>query len=349
MQFNEETFDWLGEQEQFLHGWTNIDFAEFQTKIDQLIADGITEDLAPEIYKSIETLGLFIDGVGLEAPESVLSLVADENGIIEKILGPAIFAEVNDDEKTGKLVLRVGNEMIPVGLDGAEATIGTLKGDIELEEKDGKDEAGVDIKFLTASLEVYFSQNDESAVIPVVLEKDHGLSKAKFKQVLKSGLIAEYVKVPSTGANYKKLRDLEIGEYNVLSVEENPVHPEYGRSWKIELEGVGYAISSGKRLVSNLEKRAKLYDSKVKQGHPLVFVISSKKEMSQGVQVVSGFFFREPNPQKLAVQLKPAKASTKATPQIAPSMTIPVAAKSVATTAKPAKVAAAVSADEIDF
>lgn len=351
MYFNEETFGWLGDDGQMFPGWTNFDAIELESKLTELISNGITEEMAPQIYKSVETLDLFLKGVGLEAPEQVLSAVADENGLIEKILGPAIFADTDEAGNPTSIILKVGNEKIPVSLNGTEATIGNLSGDIEIEEKESTDDDGNATKFLTASFEVFFEANEQTATISVVLSKDSTLSKAQFKQLLKKGnvvKVAEHLKPIPTGESFKKLRELELGEYRVSDIEENKPHPEYGRSWKIVLEGVGAVISSGKRLTKILTDNAQMYQAFLKAGQPLTFIISSKKELSQGIQVNCGFFTREPNPNRLVATAKPA-----ALPTVPAIPVIPEAATTQPTldvVAEKVPVAAStVTASEVDF
>ncbi|MEM6838829.1 MAG: hypothetical protein AAF609_18485 [Cyanobacteria bacterium P01_C01_bin.120] len=316
MRFDAKTFPFLNDDGQYLPGWTNLEFNDLKAYIDDLIAQEISDADAPDVFKAVEAMDAFLVMVGvIEPTEAILSIKIDDNGLLETVVGPAIYAETaeNEDgkqERTGGMVCRIGDYSQPVTIKAGstEAAINGFKGDVSVEERGEGDS-----KYIAVSFGAYVESITDDLEVSFILDAKERpeigkISKGKLKNLVKEGGLVDLLKVVPSGESFVKPRDLEVGEYSVISIEENEPHPEYGRSWKIVLEGVGPMMSTGKRLETLLASNALIYQKYLNAGKPLTFLISSKKEMSQGIQVNCGFMKREPRADRLVKAAKPAAA-----------------------------------------
>lgn len=347
-EFNRDTFSFLG-HEGLEAGWANIGESELEATISELIAAEITVDDAPEIFGVVETylsvlskLKLAVIGEWVET--EVLTIHADENGLLDVVLGPAIFSH------EGALVLKVGNNQCQVVQEGAACSIGGLAGDIEVVEKEGKDDEGKETKYLAVSFDVYLADLDKGISIPFVLDPEKIVSKQAFKQKLKANDIAQFLKPVPQGGSWISMNDLAVGEYLLTELIENPVS-EYGRSWTMTLAGIGDVRSKGRRFQKQLEASATMYAKMLAKGLPITLLISSKNEMSQGIQINAGFFKRAPKPEMMPAKLKATATGELKSAQ--PNAQLPPAATGevVETITVAATVAAQTSLgiDDIDF
>ncbi len=302
MKYDVEAFSFLQERE-FAPGWGSVSQAELEDTISSLISEGITNEDAPEVFETVESYLALLDqlkpGAIVEFSNAdILTVHADENGLLDVVLGPAIFKGENDT-----ITLKVGSNLISVKLSGTTAKCGTLEGDIEvIEEKpDNKP------SYLVVSLDHYQESTETSIQIPVILENAEEVEKAKFKAALKKGNIAGFLKPIPQGGNWISMNDLDEGkEYRLIGIEERDPHAEYGRSWLMTLEGVGDVISKGKRFQRALIQKAGIYKKLLSMGKPVTLLISSKKDLGDGkTQVQAGFFAREPRKDRLAAGTTP--------------------------------------------
>lgn len=305
MKFDATTFSFLNEQE-FMAGYSSVSQHDLQNQVMEAMALGLSPDDLPEI-RVIEAFDTIINGVapaliGEFDGENVLAVKADANGMVEAVYGPAIFRG-----EDGGLVLKCGANLCAFTHKGTEGVCGSLTGDIEVVEKEGRSEDGGAETYLSVSFDVYLAAPiDETIEIPFILDADSKVSKGKFKQDLKAGKIAQYLRPVPSGGNWVSMNDLELGEYALTALEENPPHAEYGRSWTMTLEGVGSVRSKGKQFQQKLVSRAPKLMRLLELGHPVTLLISAKNELSQGIQVKADFFTREPNPSRLAATAKSA-------------------------------------------
>lgn len=306
MKFDVDAFSFLQDNE-YGKGYSTVTRDELEGAISALIADGIGAEDAPEIFKSVETYLYFLDqiksGAIGEVSTDALVIKCDDESIIEQVYGPAIFKG-----EDGVPVMRVCNDFYKLEFDGSDLTCGIATGEVGVEERDGKDENGNDIKNLVINFDGYFDVVDQSFEIPFILETSTGHQKNKVKSWLKKGELAkvsELLKAPPSGGSWTSLNDLECGEYSVYDIQENEPHPEYGRSWLILLEGIGPVMSKGKRLENVLARNAKIYAKTLKANKPLTFNVSSKEEVGGGIRVNCGFFSRSPKPEKLVAAAQP--------------------------------------------
>jgi hypothetical protein len=305
MKFDATTFSFLNEQE-FMHGYSNVSQQDLQNQVMEAMALGMAPEELPEIAV-IEAFDTIINGVapaiiGEFDGDNVLAVKADANGMVEAVYGPAIFRS-----EEGNLVLKCGANLYSFTHKATEGVCGNLTGDVEVIEKEGKGEDGGVENYLSVSFDVYLAAPiDETIEIPLILDAESKVSKGKFKQDLKAGKIAQYLKPVPSGGNWVSMNDLELGEYAITKLEENAPHPEYGRSWTMTLEGVGAVRSKGKQFQQKLATRAPKLMRLLEIGHPVTLLVSAKNELSQGIQVKADFFTREPNPNRLAATAKPA-------------------------------------------
>lgn len=311
MKFDVDAFSFLQDNE-YPEGYTTITKQELTDTLTQLMDAGIIQEDAPEVFKAVETYLLFLGQIssaciGGAPSDDALTVKCDSEGLIEQVYGPAIFQNEDGDVPT----MRVSNDFYVLQFDGMDVTCGTAVGDINVEERDGKDEDGKDIKILSITFEGYFDEIESGFEVGFILDKELTPGKPKIKKWLKDSSLAEFnqiLKPAPSGRRWIKLDDLELGEYRVYNIEEQKPHPEYGRSWLIFLEGVGPCISKGNRLEETLARNAKIYEKTLAANRPLTFNVSSKEQLSQGMRVNCGFFSREPKPEKLVAGAQPKQA-----------------------------------------
>jgi hypothetical protein len=293
MQFNLDAFGFLNGEE-FTPGWSNLG----QFELDAITSTLLSGDLAEEAGAVINTVDTFFSTLDKLKPAIVgefdeanlLSIHADEMGLMDVVLSFGVFQDEN-----GLPVIKSGSNLFSLNIDGSSATAGNLEGDIEVLEV-GED----DRKIVVVALDCLIDGSEETLSIPFVLtgSDETRPNKALIKKAIKSGALASLLKPVPTGGGFTKMNDLkERTEYRVLSIEERPVHEEYGRSWLIELEGVGNIISKGKRFEKGLAQNAGIYQKMLAAGQPLTLLVSSIKEIASGTQVQAGFFKRAPKPE----------------------------------------------------
>lgn len=332
MKVDVANFSWL-EDHGLEDGWTNLSKADLESALAMYMGMGITAEDNPSIYQSCELYGAFVDMIASaqtpgETSDGVLTVLC-KDGVLEKVLGPAIFQDDN-----GGLVMKAGDSTYQVTLGKNEISVGGFTAFTETGSIDVKDDDGNDVKSVTASAEG--EVGDGSIELNFILEDPKGLSKMTLKKAFSGGdaqSLAGMLKVAGAGG-YGKMNDLEVGEYRLTALEENKPHPEYGRSWLMTLEGVGQVISKGKQFEARLAQKANIYETRLKSGQPVTLKVSAKNVLSQGIQVKAGLFFREPNPSLLVsggAELK--SAALPSTPQkelVAAGATVDVPAASSA-------------------
>ncbi|NER80787.1 MAG: hypothetical protein F6K42_14690 [Leptolyngbya sp. SIO1D8] len=332
MKINAETFSFLEGGESLIPGWNNIGHQELEQMMSELIEQEITPDDAPDVFKAIEVIDSLLKGLGQEGADQVLGIFVDEAGLIDKVLGPAVFA---DEDKVG-CVLKIGSELVPVSFNKLQAAIGELTFDVSVAERKIKDEDGNEINSFEVSLDTYLEVVDEEISLPLILNSEaiQGMKKTKFKNLLNSNKnIAEYLQHPSEGGVYRKIKELENGEYALVGIEENKPHAEYGRSWLVTLEGVGKVFTGGKQLHSTLSKLGEVYKKRLEGGSTFTFTVNNKTMKNGDVIPRGGIFTRPPRPDRLVKVAKPVQGLKSAEPATAlpeaHQTTIPVAATPV--------------------
>lgn len=319
MKFDVDTFSFLQDNE-YPKGYTTISTQELEDAIAALMSMGITDEDAPDVFKSVETYTHFLSSVKSaciqEPSEDALTVKCDDEGIIERVYGPAIFRG-----EDGTPVMRICNDFYKLQFKGSQITCGDAVGEVGVEERDAKAEDGTDIKALVINFDGYFDVVDESFEIPFILETSAGHQKAKVKSWFSKGSldkVCALLREPPSGGGWTSLNDLECGEYRVYDVQEQDLHSEYGRSWLIFLEGVGPVMSKGRRLESTLARNAVIYSKTLAAGNPLTFNVSSKEELTNGIRVTCGFFSREPKPEKLIAAAQPKQIAADPQPSEEP-------------------------------
>ena len=329
MSFGLSDLGWIADSGEHPSGWSSISFLELEQKLVEMIDDGISDKDSPEIFQSVEDLSLFLESLGLDPreQEEVLRIEINADGIIERALGPAIFASVDEDgQRDGGVVLKIGQTLLPVVLeDDGSATAGPLKGDLEVSEKEG--DGGK--SYLIVTFDKYYEDQDVSVSVPVILE-DGEQKKGRFKSEVKAGNLSKYLKPVPTGGGYTLIKNLEPGQYLLTGLAERDPHPQYGRSWVLQLEGVGSAISSGTDFHGRLAQSAPKWKKMLKKGRHLTFVLSNKREIEQGVVLTCGILEKAPDSSRLVKQLKSAAPTPSgAAIPAAATPVIPVAATPV--------------------
>ena len=309
MKFDVSTFSFLNEQD-FTPGYSNVSQADLQQQVMDAMALGLAPEDMPEVAV-IESFDYLLQQMkpaclGDFDDSYVLGVKADENGMVEQVYGPAVLS--NED---GAIIIKAGANQFPLTINGTSATCGSLSGDIEVVEK-----GEAPNQYLSVSFDVYLpAPIDQGIEIPFVLDKDAAIpAKGKFKQDLKAGAIAQYLRKAGQGGSWVGMNDLSIGEYAVTALAENEPHPDYGRSWTMTLEGVGDVRSKGKQFQSKLAIRAPKLMKLLELGQPVTLLISGKKQLEQGVQISADFFTRPPLPGRLVAGAKPTAAHRSAAP-----------------------------------
>lgn len=291
MKFDINAFDFLNGEE-FEPGWANLG----QSDLDAITNTLLSGELAGEAGLVLSTVDAFFSTmdklkpavIGEYKPEDLLGVHADEMGLLDVVLGPAIFRD-----EYGMPVVKTGSNLFALGITGSSAKAGDLEGDIEVLEIG-------DEKILVVAMDCLVDGLDETLSISFVLAGDDDTrpTKAKVKRAIKEGTLAELLKPVPTGGGFVKMNDLqEKTEYLVTAIEERPTHEEYGRSWSITLEGVGNVVSKGKQFEKGLAQNAAIYKKLIAGGQSLTLLVSSIKEIPSGIQVRAGFFKRAPKPE----------------------------------------------------
>jgi len=324
MKFDTNAFSFLNDDNQYTHGWNNVTHEELKLTLEYLIAQGFGREDAPNVFAVIEAFNAFMDSIGLsDTTDPVMGVKIDEGGLLEQVNGPAIFAS------DAGPVLKVGNYKIPITINGDKASVASLKGDIVVAENGDKD------KYRSVTWEFFSEVLGDNIEVSFVLDSKQRpeiakLSKGKLKQIVNEGGLTDLLRAISSDGSFLKPRDLDVGEYSVVSITRNKDHAEYGPSWKIVLEGVGPMMTTG-HLNNSLLTMAGIYTKWLSMGKPLTFAISGKTKTPQGVAVSCGFFKRPPNPTRLVTSAKmmeiAAEPTAPALPQSATStVTVPAVA-----------------------
>ncbi|AFZ22043.1 hypothetical protein [Allocoleopsis franciscana] len=173
-----------------------------------------------------EPLLMFLDQLGATSkpdfnPNRIL-LVKAANGVSQTVYGPAIF---QDGEN---IILKVGDNILPMQQKGALFTIGKLKGKVSVTEE--KDKDGKPYPKATCSL-----VSPERNVFKVGVQlatKELGLTTADVEAVLiNEEPIRPLLSYPPTVA--LKMQELGVGEYQVAGISES--EGDYGISYKLHL------------------------------------------------------------------------------------------------------------------
>ena len=293
MKFDLSAFEFLNGEE-FPPGWSNLG----QTDLDKITNDLLSGDLAEEAAPVLNTVDAFFSTIEKLKPaiidgeynaEDLLGIHADEMGLLDVVLGPAVF-----QNEEGNPVIKTGSNLFALDIKGTSATCGNLEGDIEVIEVGDDDK-----KILVVALDCLIDGQEDTLNISFILTGDDDTrpTKAQVKKAIKGGTLPSLLKPVPTGGGFIKMNDLqEKTEYLVTAIEERPTHEEYGRSWLITLDGLGDIISKGKRFEKGLAQSAGIYKKMLAAGQPLTLLVSSIKEISSGVQVSAGFFKRAPKP-----------------------------------------------------
>lgn len=206
IEFNASTFPSLVLQD-FSETWNDISLSSLPTS-------------------ESEPLLMLLDGIGASDksefnPNKVL-LVKANNGVIQTVYGPAIF---QDGEN---IILKVGDNILPMEQKGALLTIGKLKGKVSVIEE--KDKDGTPYPKATCSL-----VSPERNVFKVGVQlavKELNLTTADVEAVLiNEESIRELLAYPPAVA--LRMQELGLGEYQVTGISES--EGEYGTSYKLHL------------------------------------------------------------------------------------------------------------------
>lgn len=305
MEFNAESLTLVQDIPNLKPKYNNLSLDDLNSVIERYEAAGVDRSEIEDMCNVVDMFSMFVMGIAGTQDDfnlgEVLTVKLDSDMMVERVYGPAIFS---DDD--GNLILQIGNNRVPATLEGAKLKCGTFSGDVEMQEVDGKDDHGKDVKLLVVKWWIYqddWTEEMNGISIPFVLDRTASLTKAAFRKALSQGDIGKFVAVAGKGGNYIKLDELDIGEYRILEIEENDPHPEYGRSWTLTLDGVnGKVNSKGKMMERALVQKAAIYQATLKKGKDVTLNFSQKKVLPNGkMQCIAGFFLRPPNPAKMVV------------------------------------------------
>lgn len=204
--------------------------------------------------------------------EDVLSVKANEAGMVERIYTPAMFASENGEG----LVIRAGSNLFPVTQDGRTFTCGEMQGEIEsYSVKYGDKEYKVPrIDLIAPEGGLIFSLR--------VFGKDETVTGDALKHRARSGgAIAGYLR-EAKGGNFQIVKPTELpeGEYLVTAIDKKE-HPEYGVGYFIALEG-GKAFYANFGLKKQLNASFNSFTSCLKNSRPVSLAIANIRESKNG-------------------------------------------------------------------
>lgn len=290
MKFDLNLFSFLNDQE-FDAGWTNLGQSDLDAITNEIFESGSAEE-GSAVLSAIDEFSTVLTKmqsaiVGEYHPESLLGIHADEMGLLDVVLGPAVFQ--NED---GSPVIKTGDNLFAVDFTKGAVTCGELSGDLAVVEvgDDGK-------KVAVLALDVFATDDETIISISCVLAGDEESRPTigRIKKAITNGTWPTLLKPIPKGGGFIKMNDLKPKtEYLVTALEERPTHEEYGRSWTITLAGVGDVISKGKRFEAGLAQNATRYKKLLADGKPLTLLVSKVEKIASGIQVSAGFFKRAP-------------------------------------------------------
>ena len=196
-----------------------------------------------------------------EFSETVL-VAFSQDGVLERLYGPAIFRASEDDDS---LVLRMGGNLYPVEqLEGNKFAIkqkGKISLDGELisgEAKTAKikiDGEETEVEFNPTSISFLPSEGDTDYQISCILDLQAQPTSGAIRRALKKGdSLGQFLVTPPSGnGGAMPMTEIEVGEYNVLEIEETET--QYGTSYILTLENgdrvwsAGSAVNSSKALI----------------------------------------------------------------------------------------------------
>lgn len=212
-----------------------------------------------------EPLLMFLDQLGATSkpdfnPNKIL-LVKAANGVSQTVYGPAIF---QDGEN---IIIKVGENVLPMQQKGALFTIGKLKGKVSVTEEKDKDGK----LYPKATCALVSPERNVFKVGVQLATKELGLTTADVEAVLiNEEPIRPLLSYPPTVA--LRMQELGVGEYQVTGISES--EGDYGISYKLHLSdgcavwgrgNVNILLESGWR--PNWEKPLTLIVSRIeKQG-----------------------------------------------------------------------------------
>lgn len=285
MRIDEITLGFVGDGHLGLVGpWANVSMREVNDALEAMVELGLDASTSPSEFEAVDTLGQLVEFLQQLDPdfsgEDLLSIHLTPEGIVDRVLGPAIMA---DDSST--VVLAVGKRTFPIELDKLSLSLGRIDGDIECRET----EAG----WLVADAEL--AVGSHTLTIPVVLSKEASPTKAQFKAAAKSGKLGELLRtVGSGGGGWISMNELDVGEYPISDIVENPEHPEYGKSWSIYVTGFDRPVrSKGKKFERLLHARAAGFCKLLQNNQQLTLAILNKTELAQGTRVDATIVVRQ--------------------------------------------------------
>jgi hypothetical protein len=281
-------------------------------EISELLGEAACDD---ELFSGfVEKLNSLLTAVTPAALEELnydhlFTIYTDDGGTPVGIRDVGIFQHFSDPSL---MVLKLGTNMFSVQMDGGDLVCGTLRGTPEFTQvgdaKAGKAYYRVAVSFTDDSAEQAFdlmcvmsqAKDDDTSDRANLLRgisKADSTAKVKLSKEIKAGNLSLYLMPCMTGgySNYIDMRELEIGEYEVLNIEEGKEHPEYGRSFAIVIAG-GDKVNARGNIVDILKSNLKVYQAMLAKGKRLTWAITSKVKLDESrTQMKSSIWVRAPH------------------------------------------------------
>ena len=145
-----------------------------------------------------------------------------------------------------------------------------------------------------------FREKGKKAIyeIPCVMSKEVEVSEGELMATFESGesIASFFMPCPmgTGGGNWIDMRELEIGEYAIVDVEEGEPHPEYGRKFMVTMADGRKFDVRGSQPKNIFARNLAIYQAALNKGKPLTFSVTSKEELPQGVAIKVSVQVREP-------------------------------------------------------
>lgn len=239
-------------------GYVNLTSDDCFDIADEFSLMGVPEDKVALMKRPITATQELLDSVEAhllsdKKPELITLKFEDE--VIDNVYAPAIFA-AKDKESQDVPVLKIGNNLAVIRQDGEEFTIG---GDASL--------GTCSLRYAVVSagdntytaVRFHVKTKDWVYTIPCVIgEEFKDFTQDDIEEHLSQGKpFSELLRPITSGSTFVKLRDLDLGEYNIKAILE-PENAKYSR-FLIQLED-GSKVSPNSALSRQLEASARLFE-----------------------------------------------------------------------------------------
>jgi len=197
--------------------------------------------LSESEFQQFEALIAYLPPTETLNTQEVLLVMADSNGVLERVYAPALFAT-----EEGSIILRVGSNTWPVTQEPGKFSVGSLTGYLNVEMKENLKEE----QYMLVSVNFSDDADTASFSIGVRLSQESELTQVQLQKLFaKGGSIVPHLMVAGTGGtggDVGKMHELGVGEYALTDIEQVEIAGKPAKdgkpeeqprtSWILELE-----------------------------------------------------------------------------------------------------------------